>query len=141
VPPPGVGFLTVTLADPVLATSLAGTCAVICVALTKVVIRAAPFQLTTDVPTKLLPFTVTVNDAPPALALAGESELIVGTGLLIGNVQAPEVPPPGAGLMTVMFAEPLAEISLAGTWAVILVELTNVVARAVPFQLTREPST
>lgn len=110
-------------------------------ALTKVVGSAVPFQLTTDAPTKLLPLTVTVNVPPPAVALAGESELIAGTGLLIGNVQVPEVPPPGAGLVTVMFADPLAAISPAGTWAVTLVALTKVVASAVPFQFTTELST
>jgi hypothetical protein len=62
-----------------------------------------------------------VNAAPPAAALGGESVEIVGTGLLpveIVNVELPEVPPPGAGLVTVMLADPLALMSVAGTAAV-----------------------
>lgn len=37
---------------------------------------------------------------------------------LIVKVAAPEVPPPGAGLTTVMLAEPAAVMSEAGTSAV-----------------------
>ena len=69
----------------------------------------------TEAPTKLLPLTATVKVAPPAVALAGESELMAGTGLLIGNDQVPDTPPPGAGLVTVILAEPLPVMSLAGT--------------------------
>src|SRR5262249_439858 len=38
------------------------------------------------------PFTVSVNAAPPAVALVGERELIVGTGLDCVTVMAPPVP-------------------------------------------------
>ena len=61
--------------------SLAGIAAVTCPALTNVVVRAAPFQRTSEVATKLLPFTVSVNAAPPAAVLVGASEVSVGTGL------------------------------------------------------------
>src|SRR5271156_3705051 len=44
VPPPGVGLNTVTDGVPPLAVSLAGTAAVNCVALTNVVVKAAPFH-------------------------------------------------------------------------------------------------
>jgi hypothetical protein len=115
VPPPGLGLVTVILAVPVLTRSLAGTWAVILVALEKVVLSAAPFQLTTEPLTKLLPLTVSVRVAEPATALVGDSDEIVGSPLPIENVVVPEVPPPGVGLVTVMFAVPLLAMSLAGT--------------------------
>jgi hypothetical protein len=68
--------------------------------------------------------TVSVNVVPPAVVFGGDSELMDGTGLLIGNVQVPEVPPPGLGLNTVILAEPVLLTSLAGTEAVICVALT-----------------
>ena len=74
--------------------------------------------------TKFDPVTVSVNAAPPTVALAGDSEAKVGTGLFIENVEVPEVPPPGAGLVTVMLAEPALTILVEGTWAVIWVPLT-----------------
>src|SRR4030095_15012844 len=76
VPPPG--FATVTCAVPAVAMSLAGIAAVSCVALTNVVVRAVPFHCTTEPETKLLPFTVSVNAGPPAVALLGESEVNEG---------------------------------------------------------------
>ena len=84
VPPPGAGFVTVTFALPATATSLAGIAAEIFVALTKVVGSALPLRFTTDFASKPVPFTVRVKPAPPAVALAGESEVIVKfEGLLI----------------------------------------------------------
>jgi hypothetical protein len=83
-----------------------------------VVVRAVPFQWTTEPATKLAPFTVKVNAVPPAVVLEGESDEIVGVPLLIGNVQVPEVPPPGAGLVTETFTDPAVEMSFAVTWAV-----------------------
>ena len=65
VPPPG--FTTLTCAVPAAAMSLAGIAAVSCVALTNVVVRAAPFHCTTEPETKLLPLTVSVNAGPPAV--------------------------------------------------------------------------
>ncbi len=85
------------------------------VALTNVVVSAAPFQLSTVALTKFVPVAVSVNVAPPALALAGDRAVIVGTGSLIGNAQAPEVPPPGVGFVTVTLAEPALLRSPAGT--------------------------
>ena len=118
VPPPGAGFVTVTIADPELLISLAGTWAVSCVELTKFVVSADPFQLITAPPTYPVPLTVSVKVAPPTVALTGETEVIVGTALPMANDVAPEVPPPGVVFVTVMLAVPLAAISLAGTWAV-----------------------
>ena len=103
VPPPGAGFTTVTGAVPGVPMSLAGIAAVTWPAFTNVVVRATPFQRTSEVPTKLLPFTVSVNAAPPAAVLGGASDVSAGTGLgaLMVNVSAFEVPPPGVGFATV----------------------------------------
>ena len=86
VPPPGAGFVTVTLAVPAVAISAAVIAAVTCVALTNVVVLAAPLNFTTDVDTNPVPFTVRVKAAPPAVALVGEIEDSVGAGLLIVKI-------------------------------------------------------
>ena len=106
VPPPGAGLNTVTRAVPDEAISAAGIAAVNWVALTNVVVRLLPFHCTTDAEIKFVPFTVSVNAAPPAKALLGAMEVRVGTGLfgtaaVIVNVKPVESPPPGAGLDTV----------------------------------------
>lgn len=82
VPPPGEGLKTVTCAVPGVAISLEGMDALSCVLLTKVVVRPDPFHRTTEDSRKLLPLTVRVKPAPPAVALLGESEVRVATGLL-----------------------------------------------------------
>src|SRR6185436_20616867 len=87
------------------------------------------------------PVIVSVMPAPPALALFWDSEAISGAGLLTLKVCAAELPPPGAGLVTVTVAPPVAPRSLAGTLAVRLVLLTKVVVSAAPFQLTTLPLT
>jgi hypothetical protein len=82
VPPPGVGLNTVTVAVPAEAILAAGTVAVTLVAETYVVVRLVPFHLTTEEEIKLLPFTVKVNEDPPAAAEVGLKEVAAGTGLL-----------------------------------------------------------
>jgi len=82
VPPPGVGFTTVTLAVPGVWIALAGMEAVSWVLLTKVVAGLSPFHCTCELLTKFVPFTVRVKAAPPVVALVGESDVIVGTGAL-----------------------------------------------------------
>src|SRR6266566_4941871 len=141
VPPPGVGEKTVRDAVPAVAMSPAVIAACDWVLLTNVVVRAAPFQRTTDPLTKFVPFTVRVKAAAPAVALPGVSEPIVGTELLMVNVSAPEVPPPGVGENTVTDAVPAVATSLAGIAACNCVPLTNVVVRAPPFQRTTDPLT
>src|SRR5438046_7023316 len=49
----------------------------------KVVARAVPFHCTTDDAAKLLPLTLSVEAAPPAVALLGASELSAGTGFAV----------------------------------------------------------
>ena len=78
-----------------------------------------PFHLTFEPATKLVPSTVRVKPASPAILLVGEMVFVVGTGLLIVNAKAGvEVPPPGVGLKTVTLAVPAVAISVAGTTAV-----------------------
>ena len=141
VPPPGAGLTTVTEAVPTAATFAAGTMAVSLIEETNVVTNAEPFQLTVEVETKLVPFTVRVNWALPTVVEVGLIEVMVGTGLLIVKVTEFEVPPPGGGLTTVTDAVPAVATFAAGTIAVSLIEETNVVVRAKPFQLTVEVET
>jgi hypothetical protein len=79
-PPPAVVLKTVTVGDPTEARSVAKIAALSCVELTYVVARVTPFHCTTEQGTKLLPVTANVNAAVPAVALAGKSEPIAGTG-------------------------------------------------------------
>ena len=74
----------------------------------------------------------------PAQLLAGERVVVVGTGLLTVRVCAFDVPPPGAGFVTVVGNVPAEAISAALIEAVTWVELTNVVVRAEPLKLTTE---
>jgi hypothetical protein len=52
--------------------------AVSCVELRTVVAGVVPPKLTTEAATKFVPLTVSVKPAPPAVALLGEIEAIVG---------------------------------------------------------------
>ena len=61
VPPPGAGLNTVTEPEPAAARSGAVIAAVSCVLLTKVVVRAVPFQFTMEPETNPVPFTVSVK--------------------------------------------------------------------------------
>src|SRR5206468_3297226 len=90
VPPPGIGLNTVIWADPAMAMSIAEMAARSSVLLTNVVVRSEPFQCTTDRATKFVPLTVSVNAAPPAVALLGESAPSTGTGT--GLVPVPVSP-------------------------------------------------
>jgi hypothetical protein len=138
VPPPGVGFITVTVAVPAVAISVAGTEAVTCVGLTYVVCSPFLFHFTVEVETKFVPVTVSVNAGPPAAALEGESEVAPGSGLSIVKGSPLDVPPPGVGFITVTAAIPAVAMSLAGTEAVNSVSLTYVVVSPVPFHCTVE---
>lgn len=131
VPPPGAGVTTVTAAVPAVAMSGAKIAAVNCTALTNVVVRALPFQFTTELFVKFVPTTVKVNAAPPAIAVLGLIKIIVGTGVvaLMVNVAAGDEPPPGAGFCTTTLAVPTEAISAAEIEAVNCVVLTNCVVR------------
>ena len=79
--PPGAGVATVTSAVPSAARSFAEIVAFNCVLLTNVVVRLDRSQRTTDVVTKPLPLSVSVNDDVPVGMLGGDSEVSTGTGL------------------------------------------------------------
>ena len=85
-PPPGAGLNTVTEAVPADAMSAAVIAAVSWVEDTYVVVRLAPFHCTMEPLTKLLPLTVSVKAAPPAVADVGLRLVVAGTGLLAVTV-------------------------------------------------------
>ena len=69
-----------TSAVPVAAISVAVTCAVICVSLTKVVASWVAFHHTTEPLTKPVPLTVKVNEPPPEGMVDGKRLVTVGIG-------------------------------------------------------------
>lgn len=118
VPPPGARFVTVTAGVPAVATSTGKIVAVNCVEFTNVVTATSPLNVTRDPFTKLVPFTVNVNDAEPAAIVLGNNDEIVGTGLFIWNGTPDDVPPPGPGFVTVTDGVPVVVISVARIAAV-----------------------
>ena len=135
IPPAGGGLTTVTVAAPAVPRSALVIAAVSCEELEKVVVRAEPFQSTTDVGVKPLPFTVSVKFEPPSGSVFGEMLVSDGTGLLIVKLKAGEdKPPPGAGTYTCTDAVPPLAISVAVICVVICVELSTVLVREPPFQ-------
>jgi hypothetical protein len=129
----------VTMAAPAAATKFAGTKAVTCVGLTKVVERGKPFQRRTELIAKFRPVTMTVKDAPPAVAESGNRTLMAGRGGSMVKERLFEMAPPG--LATVTAAERAKLDRLAGTKAVTCEALTKVVERGTPFHNTVEPET
>ena len=136
VPPPGAGVTTITGTLATVAISAELTAVVSCLVLTNVVVRALPFQVIVEPFSKLLPFTVSVKAAPPAIAPAGLKLVNVGAGLFTAKARAVEMPPPGVGVKTVTGTLPAVAMSAAVIAAVSYVALTNVVVRALPFQRT-----
>lgn len=124
VPPPGAGLTTITIAVPGKAMAVAGMAAVSCVPLIYEVGNVVPFHCTAEEEMKLFPFTVSANAIPPAAFERGESELMDGTGSLIGKLATEDIPPPGEGLNTVTLAIPAAAMSAADIVAVSCVALT-----------------
>src|SRR5579871_1926266 len=123
---------------PAEAISVAGTVAFNWVLETKVVVRAVPFHWTTELETKFTPVAVSVKAGPPASAEVGETLLSVGVPdvELMVKVAALEI---WLFWLTVTWAVPGLAMSVAGTVAVSLALETNMVVRAVPFQLTVAP--
>ena len=92
--------------------------------------------------TKPVPIRVSVNAAPLTVAVVGAIEVSVGpeTALIV-NDRVPDVPPPGAGLVTVTFAVPAVAISAAVMAAANCVALTNVVVLVAPLNFTSDVDT
>ena len=72
-PPPGVGLVAVTDAVAAVAMFAAGTVAVNCEALTKLVASGVSFQFTVAPETKPVPLTVSVKSGPPGATADGTS--------------------------------------------------------------------
>jgi hypothetical protein len=93
---------------------VAGICACSDVELLNDVVRAAPFQSTTEPWMKFVPVTVRVNAAPPAVALAGAMAVIAGVMGGVGKIEkfkgAVEPPPE---FTTVMGSTPVLATSEA----------------------------
>jgi hypothetical protein len=94
VPPPGMGFVTVTAGVPTEAMAAAGIAAVNCVELTNVVVRAVPPKVTIEPAMKFVPLIVSVKAAAPTGAVFGEIVAIVGAGGCCGLLSGWLVPPP-----------------------------------------------
>ena len=99
-------------------------------------------KLTVAPVTKPVPVRVSVNAAPLTVAVAGAIELSVGpeTALIVKD-RVPDVPPPGAGLVTVTVAAPAVAISAAVIAAVSCVALAKVVVLAAPLNFTTDVDT
>ena len=104
-------------------------------------VRSAPFTRTTAPSTKLAPLTVKVNPAPPTSFVEGSRLLIDGTGLPTVKEADVDVPPPGAGFVTVTGYVPAVVMSDARIAAVNWVGLTKLVTRATLLNFTTEVPT
>src|SRR5438477_12652994 len=71
VPPPGDGVTTVIACVPPDTRSVGSSSAANDVAETNVVVRDVPSTCTTDVPTKFVPVTLSVNAGPPEAIVVG----------------------------------------------------------------------
>ena len=140
VPPPGVGLKTVMLNVPGLVRSLVGIVTLSSVESTNVVVRSEPLNLATEDGIKFVPLTVMVKPESPTNLEVGEMLVVVGTGFkaVTVNVCAFDVPPPGAGLKTVILNVPALVRSLVGIVTLSSVESTNVVVRSEPLNLATE---
>src|SRR5439155_3509711 len=138
VPPPGPGVKTVIAAVPTVARSAAVSCAVSCVADPNVVGRAVPFTCTTELPANPNPVAVSVKTPPPTGTLVGLILVSVGTGggSVTVSVAPLDVPPPGAGLNTVIVGVPGLATSVARIAAVTWVADPKVVVRGTPLTWT-----
>jgi hypothetical protein len=107
--------------------------------LMKIVCSAILPTFRTERDTKFAPLTVNVKLPLPATTDSGDVELIWGVGLVTGlitNVSAWVVPPPGAGVVTVMLAVPGFWINDAGICTVRIFVFKNIAASDEPFQAT-----
>src|ERR1035437_3601385 len=113
----GPSLKTGILAVPGAAIKAANTTAVNCVALTRVVGSAAPFQATVALERKLPPFTVRVKSGPPTNTEAGMRLVMAGVGACTAKTGACGETS-GPGLTTWIACDPTLAIALAGTLTV-----------------------
>ena len=99
-------------------------------------------NVTVDKAMNPLPVIVSVSELLPAVAEEGDRPVTVGWGLPTActvKVNGAEVPPLGAGLVTVMGKVPPVAKPPAGRVTVTWLVLTKVVGRVVPLKLTVAP--
>ena len=87
VPPPGLGFTTVTGNNPGLANWPAGTTALSSVDVAEVGVREAAPTVTVDSGMKPVPVILNVVSGLPKLTILGEMEVTTGIGLLTVSVK------------------------------------------------------
>ena len=105
VPPPGAGFTTTTWTVPADARSavVAENCS--SVLLMKLVVRLDWLHCTAELERNPVPLIVTVVVGSPAVALAGETEVTEGLGVVVDVV----VPPPPLELLPLLPPPPHAD--------------------------------
>ena len=143
VPPPGPLFLTKKLRSPGAASAAIVRIAFRVVELSTIVdFTMIPSPTSTELTPliKFVPVKTTSRfcDLPPNF---GSMLVKVGAGLLTAKICASEVPPPGAGLNTVILNVPAVVKSLAGMMAVNCLLLTKDVVRSEPLNRTTDPDT
>ena len=139
--PAPAGLITTIEADPAVAIRPAGTAALREVELLKVVTNWLPFHCAVDCAQKLAPLIVSVKAGPPAMAVAGATEVIDGPGPATTKFNVEELPavqPVADGLVTRTEAVAGFAIRAAVTAAVKVVEFVKVVASGVPFHSTTD---
>src|SRR5215470_10185970 len=133
-------FATWTATAPWVTTSVASSAILTCVVESTITVRAWLPTVAVAPAANPAPVAVRMKAPLPAVTLAGLRLLMLGVGLTLATVsgRAPDVPPPGAGVDTVMLGVPATAISLAGMAAVSCVDETNVVVRPAPLTWTIE---
>jgi hypothetical protein len=140
-PPPGAGLESVTETVAPAARDVAGTVALSSVELMNVAVRAALFKDTAVVDRKLVPIISSEVEELPAATLAGEMDVIAGSGFTTLTCCPEVAPPPGAGFVTVMVKFAMDARSDAVRDTASCVELVNVVGLASPLRLATEVET
>jgi len=136
----GAWFATWTATVPWVTTSVASSAILTCVVESTITVRAWPPTVAVAPAANPAPVAVSVKAPLPAVTLAGLRLLMFGVGFTRATLsgRAADVPPPGAGVNTVMLGVPAAAISLARMAAVSCVDETNVVVRPAPLTWTIE---
>src|SRR5262249_51238723 len=133
-------FAIWTATAPWVTTSVASSAILTCVVESTITVRAWPPIVAVAPAANPAPVAVSVEALLPAVTLGGLRLLMLGVGFTRATVsgRAADVPPPGAGVNTVMLGVPAPAISLAGMAAVSCVDETNVVVRPAPLTCTIE---
>jgi hypothetical protein len=132
VPPPGAGLTTVTESVPAVDTSPAGSVALSVPSPLSVVVNTVPPTEICEPEMKLLPATVIPSVDAPTANDDGMTDVIAGTGLVTLKSSVLLVPPPGAGLITVIDRFPALVKALAGIVPETVVADVNVTASGTP---------